>query len=388
MESRSPILLLGSGTQALAVVKKLAKAGYIIDILTDESGNYADVSRYIHKRFICSLDVRSDAFLNYIEHLIQTEGFDAIIPMGDTMAEFISKNKETLHEITHLTAPEYDSFLKGYDKNQLMSLCKEKGYPHPQTIDLSQVDISSNVIKLFPYPAILKPNCTTGGRGMVLVNNHQELLEKYPAYHSQYGEYHLQRFIPEGGRQVKIQLFVSSDGQLVASSALHKVRWYPIKGGSSSCAVTIEEKTLTTICHQILKDIHWEGFADFDLIEDPLTHELLIMEMNPRLPACIGAAIHAGLDWGQIIVDYSFGKTPQKYGYKNGVALRHLGFDCLWFLKSPHRFDSCPSWFQFFGKNVFYQDMDGWTDMKPFIIGTFHNIKKLFDPSFKSAKSI
>ena len=270
-----------------------------------------------------------------------------------------------------------------------MALCQEKGYPHPQMVDLSETtDLSDEKLKTFPYPAMLKPNCTTGGRGMVVANSYQELLNKYPELHSQYGEYHLQRFIREGGRQVKIQICLDADGRMIAHSAMEKVRWFPVKAGSSCCAISIEEKKATAVCLQILRDLHWVGFADFDLIEDPDSKELLVMEINPRLPACIGATIHAGVDWGKVIVNQALGLAPQNYEYKAGVVLRHLGFDVLWFLKSAKRFKTKPSWFQFFGKNVFYQDMDGWGDMKPFFVGTYHNIKKLFDPSFKKAKAV
>ena len=382
------ILLLGAGTQALAIVRGLAKAGHDVYMLTGEHGNYADVSRYISKCFYCHIPTMSDEFLNYVETLILKEEIDVMLPMGDNSAEFICKNKDRLQRIVKFTAPDFDAFLKGYDKNKLMSLCREKGYPHPQTVDLSKTSIDDEMLQSFPYPAILKPNCTTGGRGMVVVNSHDELLDRYLDLHNLYGDYHLQRFIREGGRQVKIQLCVDKDGKLIAHSAMHKVRWYPVRGGSSCCAVSIEEPKMTEVCSDILRDIQWEGFADFDLIEDPDTHELLIMEINPRLPACLGAAIHAGIEWGQILVDQALEHEHKEYKYKTGVVLRHLGFDMLWFLKSQRRFSTKPSWFRFLGRNVFYQDMDGWTDPKPFIVGTYHNIKKLFDPSFKQAKSI
>lgn len=382
------ILLLGSGTQALAIVKGLAKEGHTICMLFGEA-NYADTSCYVNKRFVCHVLPKSDEYLEIVERIIIKERIDVLIPTGDMTAEFISRNKVRLSKIAHFTTPDYNIFVNGYDKNKLMTLCQKNGYPHPQTIDLSKInDLSVKELKTFSYPAMLKPNHTTGGRGMVVVNNHQELLDKYPDLHLQYGNYHLQQFIRAGGRQVKIQLFVNSDGRLIAHSAMEKVRWYPVKAGSSCCSVSIIEEKATDICLQILRDLHWEGFADFDLIEDPDTKELLIMEINPRLPACLGTAIHAGLDWGKIIVDYALGHESKSYEYKTGVVLRHLGFDMLWFLKSPRRFTSKPSWFRFFGKNVFYQDMDGWRDMKPFFSGTYHNIKKLFDPSFVKAKSV
>lgn len=383
------ILLLGAGTQALSIVRKLAKAGYIVVMLVEEKGNYADSSVFVSKCFVIDVPVTSSEYLDCVKRLVERENIDVIIPMGDTTAEFVSKNKESLSGIVNITAPDYGSFLKGYDKNKLMTLCRDKGYPHPETTDLSAVpDLDCDELKAFPYPAILKPNCTTGGRGMVVVNSYEEMIAKYVALHDLYGDYHLQRFVREGGRQVKIQLCVDGKGEIIAHSAMEKVRWFPVKGGSSCCAVSIEEKKMTDICLQILRDIHWEGFADFDLIEDPNTRELLIMEINPRLPACLGAAVHAGVNWGQILVEQALGYPVKSYPFKAGVVLRHLGFDVLWFLKSSRRFNTNPSWFRFWGKDVFYQDMDGWGDIKPFFSGTYHNIKKLFDPSFKQAKSI
>ena len=380
------ILILGAGTQALAIVRQLSESGYRIVILVAEKGNYADVSRYIDKRLLCDLPVDSEDFLMYVEQVIEQQKVEVILPMGDIYVEFLSKNKDRLNKQARFTVPSDSDFFLGYDKNKLMAICKEKGYPHPQTIDMSMhSNIDADELKLFPYPAMLKPNCTTGGRGMVQISSHNELKELYPALHHQYGEYHLQRFIRAGGRQVKIQLCVDSDGNLLCHSALHKVRWYPVKGGASSCSVSIIENKMTEICYQILKDIRWEGFADFDLIEDPDTNQLLIMEINPRFPACVGAAVSAGIEWGEVMVNLALGKSQKMYSYKEGVALRHLGFDVLWFLKSPRRFHTVPSWFKFFGSNVYYQDFHIY-DQKPFWVGTYHNIKKLMDPSFRQSK--
>lgn len=382
---KETILLLGSGTQALAIVKQLYKNGYRLMILTSEKGNYADVSRYVKKRIIYSAPIDSPFFLSSFRELVEKEDVNITIPMGDIYAEFLSKNKEDLQGIVKFTAPDYNHFLQGYDKNQLMSLCNEKGYPHPQTIDLSKIDINDNKLKHFPYPAMLKPNCTTGGRGMVRIGNYKELKEKYPSLHKTYGDYHLQRFIPEGGKQIKVQLCVDKNGRLLNSSVLHKVRWYPVKGGASCCSITIENPEIVSICHQILRDIRWEGFADFDLIEDPASKELLIMEINPRLPACIGAAIRGGINWGEIIVNQILEKKQRDYVLKKGVVLRHLGFDVLWFLKSQNKLNTRPSWFKFFGRDVYYQDFH-LGDQIPFWMGTWHNIRKLMNPSFRKQK--
>lgn len=381
------ILFLGSGTQALAVLRSLHKAGHRLLMLVNETGNYGDVSKFLDKRIVSDLKNTSDGYLGFLKKTISEEKIDVVIPTGDSTAEFLSAHREELSPLVHFKMPTFDNFMRGYDKNQLMTLCREKGYPHPLTIDLSKTAYNDPLqFESFPYPGLLKPNCTTGGRGMCLINNYDDLVRIYPQIKSQYGECHLQQFIREGGSQVKLQLYVNEKGDLLNYSVLHKVRWYPVKGGASCCSVSTDNKKMVGICHQILRDIHWVGFADFDTIGNPDTGELLIMEINPRLPACIGAAVNAGIDWGQIIVDDYLGRPQKQYEYKEGVALRHLGFDFLWFLKSPNRFKTIPSWFKFVGKKVHYQDFHFW-DQKPFWVGTYHNIKKMSNPEFKKSKS-
>ena len=327
------ILLLGSGTQALAILKSLHKSGNKVVMMIRDTGNYADVSKFIDKRIVTSYSVKSVEYLELVKSVLIENKIDVVIPMGDATAEFLSRNRDELLKLTHFKMPPLDIFMLGYDKNELMSLCREKGYPHPLTIDLSKTayDDSAN-FSSFPFPGLLKPNCSTGGRGMCLINSHADLLEIYPRIKSEFGECHLQQFIREGGKQVKLQLYVNEDGDLLYSSVMEKVRWYPVKGGSSCCSVSIRNQKMLEICHSVLKDINWLGFADFDAIGNPDTGELLIMEINPRLPACIGAAVNAGIDWGQIIVDDNLGRPQKEYTFREGVALRHLGFDILWFL--------------------------------------------------------
>jgi predicted ATP-grasp superfamily ATP-dependent carboligase len=134
--------------------------------------------------------------------------------------------------------------------------------------------------------------------------------------------------------------------------------------------------------------LHWVGFADFDLIEDPRDNRILVMEINPRVPACIKATMAAGVNWPEVIVNGCIGLPQKEYHYKSKVVLRHLGLDVMWFLKSDSRWKTKPSWFSFLGKNVYYQDMNGWSDIMPFIKGTFKNIKNILNPNFKKSKGL
>ena len=375
------VLLLGCGTQGLVIIKDLKKSGHIV-FLIGERHNYADDTRYLDHYLFTNHLISEPEYYDLVYKYIFDNKIDVVIPMGDVFSEFLSKNKEKLQNIVSYKIPDYPCFVNGTDKNKLLALCKAKNYPHPFTINTVS-DVRTLDRETIPFPLLIKPNITCGARGMTLVHSFEELCEKFPLIQAEFGDCHLQQYIKQGGAQVEVQLYVDEKKQLVNSSVIYKYRWYPEKGGSSCCAKSIRNDRIVDILYHLLLDLNWVGFADFDTIEDPDSGELLIMELNPRVPACVKCAIEAGIHWGEIITN-NYLNLPQKhYQYKENEYLRHFGFETLWFLKSPNRFKTKPCWFKFFGKHIHYQDMSDWTDPKPFFMGTINNVKKVLSHNEK-----
>jgi len=377
------LFLEANSIQTQPIARSLKEKGYYTIGFCEEKLSYGYYSKYFDERYLtCSSAHEPDDFYMFLVDYLKKNQVDVIIPMSDDSAVFLAKNQKELLKYAFFSIPLFDSFMKGYDKNQLMAVCKKLGVGHPLTVDLSgDFDLSEMI-----YPAIIKPNLTTGGRGMSIVDNQKELEAIIEPTIIHYGNSHVQEFVPVGGRQIKVQLLVDRSQNLLCSSVMCKKRMYPVKGGSSCCNVTIRDDELVNTCLKVLKEIKWRGFADFDIIEDPRDNSLKIMEINPRIPACIKSTVTAGIDWGEAIVNEALGQPVSAYNYREGVVLRYLGFDILWFLKSESRFKAKPSWFEFFGKNVSYEDIDI-TDLKSFVMGTYGNIKKLLDPNFRAAKS-
>lgn len=380
----SVLILDAQAVQTLIFARSLRRSGYRVAVLADGKDNYGYHTSAANERFIGPDSHDKEAYHNFMMTFLAEHHFDAIVPMTDESALYVSMYKASLKAYTSVLMPDIDVFMKGYDKNLLMSLCARKGYPHPLTMTMT--DCTEQELQDFPYPAIIKPNLTTGGRGMTLVSSYDELKSVYPAIHEQYGECHLQQFVKPGGRQVKVQVMTDAKGIPQYSSVIWKQRFYPVNGGSSCCNVTVDDPKIAEVCCSVLRDISWTGFADFDLIEDPSTGELLIMEINPRIPASVRSAFESGLDYATMIVDVSLGKPLKEYKYESGKTLRHLGFEMLWFAKSKDRWHANPNWFKFCGRDVYYQDIS-WKDIVPFICGTLGNIKKQLDPEFRKAKS-
>ena len=384
-QKKKILILDGGAAHAMAIAECLKKSGYAVAVLCNNKNEYGYHSKYADERYL-GPDSHEKDYADWVLAFLKEHHFDVLIPTSDTSAEFMSFHKKELLPLAGVLMPEKTIFKKGYDKNELMRVCKENGFPHPFTVDLSEVSVDDVQLDSFPYPGLLKPNLTSGGRGMTLIHDHEELKAIYPAIHQQYGECHLQQFIKAGGRQVKVQIMTDKNGEPSYSSVIWKQRYYPVNGGSSCCNITIDNPEIADICGQVLKKIGWIGFADFDLIENPDTKELLIMEINPRIPACIRSVFKSGIDYATMIADMTLELPLREYHYTPGKRLRHLGFEVLWFLKSPNRFNTKPSWFRFFGKDTFYQDWL-WGDFKAFFWGSWGNFKKQMNPEFRKAKA-
>ena len=379
------LLLNGEAVQTLIIARMLKKSGYEVHLICNATLNYGYHTKYATKKVVCSTKDETD-YLEFVKRYVKDNGIATIIPMNDDGATFLSKYKQELIGFVPFLMPDWDTFEKGYDKNLLMALCKEKGYPHPITIDMEKVDYQTIKEGDIPFPAIIKPNYTSGGRGMTLAHNTNELIEHYPAIREKFGPCHLQQFIEPGGRQIKVQVFIDPRDGKTYSSVIYKQRFYPEKGGSSSCNITIADDKTAQMCISILKDINWLGFADFDLIEDPKDGVLKVMEINPRIPACIKSAILSGMDYGTMIADVSLGKPLKEYVYKPGKKLRHIGFELLWFKYSKNRWKAKPCWFNWIDPKLSFQDFS-LRDPLPFFYGTWGNIKKQRNPEFQKEKS-
>jgi len=375
MEERTALLIGADSCKTLPLAWSLHGKGFRVVGLYVSRLNYGYCCRYVDERLIFRELFDCSAALPYVENLLRSRHFDIVIPLEDICADLVSRMAIPVF-------PDKKTFDAGFQKQNLMRLCQRKGYPHPKTFFPDE-----GLPDDLPFPLLIKPDISSGARGITRVDSRDELEKVLPVTESCYGPCHLQQLIPPGGRQVAVQLFVDSEGCLVQHSVIEKHRWYPYKGGSSCCCVSRCDNSIVEVCHRILLDLHWTGFADFDTIEDPRTGELLVLELNPRLPACIKTAFVAGVDWGDVLASEYMHLPHRTYEAREGEWLRFLGLDFLWFIHSPDRFRAKPSWLRFWGRHIHYQDMGMGFDPLPWFAGTLGNLFKLADRSFRRKKS-
>lgn len=388
MNDKLKILLLdGHTVQVLPVSKALRKKDYNVTILCEEKLSFGWASRYPHKKLLCpSASNEQDKYLKFLENFLQQNKFDVMIPLFNDTAELMSEYKDRFSKFTKVAIPNYDIFLKGHDKNLTMGIAKKVNVAHPKTMDL-EIYSFEEAEKYCGFPSLIKPNIASGARGITRVDSIEELKLLFPTIRKQYGASTLQEFIPQTGFQYKCQIFRDSQGKINGSTIQKKYRYFPVTGGSTSCNEIVEIDEIVESSKKILDEIQWTGFADFDYIQDPRDGKYKLMEINPRMPACVKSCFESGVDYAEMTVQEALNNEVPHYTAKIGMIMRYMSLEVLWFVfsKNKDKFSSNPSWFKFFGKNLCYQDGE-LSDPLPMITGFLLGIKKYLNPSFRKSK--
>lgn len=344
------ILILGGGLQGLSCGSSLFEKHNLSIVSNDYMVRKS--------RFFERVYSEMDATYGSLDTLLRDEHFDLILPVSDQAASFTSKNKEQIEKQfgVRCAVPDYDRVSRVEDKSRFMEFCHSNGIPHPKTCSLTD-DNYKSISSLIGFPALIKPNYSVGARGITRVDSIDDLYKLYPLVSGKYGPCTLQELVENDEYYYNVMLYRDSRGEFLAHTILKIVRMYPISGGSSSCCISVENEELLNVCKDCLEKLDWNGMADFDVLQCKDSGAYRIIEINPRVPASLKAAAVSGVNFPEIIVNDYLGTTVPKYSYVPGNVLRFLGLDILWFIKSPLRFYAKPSWFRFWGKRLFYQDL-------------------------------
>lgn len=368
------LLLEGNARQILPMAKNLRRLGHYIVTLNSSCFDFGYVSRYPNKKYLKNYNVDDEeGTLNIIKDIIINEKIDLIIPMNDDIAILLSKYKHEFTELCEVAVNDWDIFNIASDKLQTMNVCMQNNIPCP----ITALDKDSYIAnkESFKYPVVIKPRTGCGAVGFHVAENEADLMNYLELSESKYGPCLVQEYIPQTDLQYKAELYIDKKGDVKSAIVFAKVRWYPIDGGSSTLNVTVSRADIVESCSKLLKKIGWRGYADIDLIQDPRDGKAKVIEINPRITGSVKICFKAGVDFAsQIVDDYLGEEIPTMFNYKEGVYLRYIQKDFLWFIKSKNRFACNPSWFNFRKSSDQIFDIN---DPLPFIVSSVDAIPKL-----------
>lgn len=385
MNSKIKVLLLDGYTlQAYSVSKSLKKAGFNVSILTPTKMSYGYFSRFPDKKIICPDIKQETLYKTFLLQFLQKYHFDVVLPLFDDSADFLSRHYDEISHYAKVATMPWTVFVNAANKGKLMELCRQYGIPHPRTYPLHAEDIEE-AIAYVGFPSLIKPNHSAGARGIVRVETEEELRLKVTDALAEYEGVTLQEYVNHSGKYYNVMLYRNCKGDFEAYTIIEIQRYFPLKGGTSSYSITVENAKLLDISMRTLDILNWVGFADFDFIQDKDTLEYKLIEINPRIPASIHAAYISGVNFPEIIVKDLLGFSVPKMNYHTGMKLRYFALDVMWFLFCKDRLKLHPSWFCFWEKNMRYQDGE-LSDPLTMICGLLSGVVKYLNPSFRKSK--
>lgn len=346
------VLIFGAGgRQALPMCRGFYNLGCKVTVYCHSKLDTGYLTRFTNAKILYDKrNKENEDFLNYGLRFIKSGAFDLVVPLGDHTATFLSQHKEDLKQYAKIAVNDWDVFQYAIDKSKTMHICMKEGVPSPKTLE---GDNQLEKIKkgALSFPLVVKPKTAVGSIGFNIFKDFESLEVYLRNYNNENGELIIQEYIEQGKQpQYRADLFRDRDGKFKAAIVGKVTRWYPLDGGSGIFVYTIHDDEIVNNCKKLLDAINWNGYANIDLVWDIANNCAKILEINGRTGATIKQDFLSGINISQLILENELGLEVEDMSkYEDGAQMTCFLPDLLWFIKSPDRFNTTPSWFNRFG---------------------------------------
>ena len=373
-QGKKILLLDGLTSQCLEYTKAFNALGCDTTVLCDDRFDTCYASRYPKHKILGISSVRNlKGTENWILKLVRTGKFDVVIPFTEYSATILSHHKKELSTYAHLIVNDQQEFDFAQDKNNVMRVCMENHIPCPTTVfNANSVDeiIHSNI----KFPIILKPRNGFGAHGFHKIETKEELTECVKRFNINMSEMVVQEYLPAESLVMSDNLFIDRNGKVQSSFLYGCARVYPIDGGSGVLNYTFNRPEIHKVCAKLADKMHLKGPIGVDMMIDPRDDTAKVLEINLRPLACSKIGFLAGVNTAQqIMEDIYLDKVTPMMEYKSDVRVRRSQIDWMWFIKSPDRFKTKPSWFD--RKNTTDQ-LFSWSDPGPWFAFFIYGFRK------------
>lgn len=388
--NKTVLVLDGRSRATITIVRSLGLAGYEVDV-GDEYKSFSSYSKFCtHSIIYPSAKDESEKFITYIKKLIANGKYCAIVPVRDhTTKCLVELNKD--HKYNNiLCIPDQNYYHIALSKISTIKLAEKYSIPHPKSIATTDYendpDKLINVISdKMSYPLLLKPDFSSGSRGIIFVENSKKLQENIRYFLKSSGKGLVQEFIPYGGSYGVEMLYYN--GKLKAQFTHKRLREFPVNGGPSTYRCSYRYSEIEDYSIKLLSSLNWNGVAMVEYRVDARTGIPKLMEINPRFWGSLAMAYYSGVDFPKLLVDLiTNNKCEEIFEYNLNIKTRWLFWgDIFWFFSIKKNPLHNKEFFNFFNKNIYY-DIINKNDMMPLFGLLVDSLRTLI--SFKKIKHV
>jgi len=327
-------------------VRSLGSRGFFV--AAGESTRFAPAlfSRYCRRRFIHpSVAGHPEDFLAALTRELAAGHYDVLLPMELSTQLFVTKHRDRLEALVRIPFAGADLALRVHDKGFLASFAKKQGIECPATFFPRGPEEAAEMAAGLPYPVLVKPRHSSGGRGIVRVEGETAFPAGYARVRARYPMPIVQACIPPGGDALGVAVLMNFASEPRASFVYRRLREYPITGGPSTLRESIWNPELQESAERLLSSLGWVGVAMVEFKVHPGDGRPKLLEINPRFWGSLHHAIVCGVDFPFLLYAMAMeGDVARVHGYRVGVKSRSLLHgELLHFLVNPDRFRLTPA---------------------------------------------
>ena len=365
MQGMAPRVLILDGlwNKTVAAVRSLGRRGFFVAVGERTRFAPALFSKFCSRRFLHpSPELSPDDFLNALEKELLEGEYDVLLAMEFSTQILIAQHRNRIGKYVRFPFAADALALRVQDKGALMSLAAKNGMECPVTFHPSGPEEASDMAGHLPYPVLVKPRLSSGGRGILRANSASELRKAYIRVHACYPTPIIQEYLPPGGVALGVGVLMNFFSEPRAAFAYRRLREYPVSGGPSTLRESVLDEALCRATERLLAILGWVGVAMAEYKVDPRDGRPKILEVNPRFWGSLHHAIVSGVDFPYLLCKMALdGDVPPVREYRVGVRSRSLLHgELLHFAKNPQRFRLRPGLFDFSIPDDLLSKTDPW----------------------------
>ena len=342
MKNTIKVAIIGSGGEwsALPTVRELGKKSHKPYILFQNLHTPSAYSRYLSGKYRIPNEI-SCKMLEEIVELCEREKITHIICLNEEIKYFLIKNKKMLGDLRY-AFPSIESYEIAISKGKSSSFVKSLDIPVPDTIQIKSLDELEKLKFDFKKPIVVK-----GVRGVSSLHvryawDCHEVIKLYEEVYELERDERLADSLP------LIQEYVGGPTYLTQGLAQEgvvkivvphiKLREWPISGGVTSRARTINEPKLIEYSKRIMEALEWHGEFGLEWKYDEDKDDFYFLEINPRFEGSLDIAVKAGVNLPNLLLKIINGeKVPDNLKFRPNTEYRFFfRNDFKYFLERPY----------------------------------------------------
>lgn len=294
-------VILDPSDNGPGLARRLRDRGVGVVMLSGPSYAWVTRTRGVDGRVLGPLPQDRKRWLSTLEEIAQ-HGEGVLIPASDAACRLVLDHRQAVPACLKSFESPFSQHATLMDKNSLYEIADRAGVRRPPTTPLRRASQLEDVVSHQHFPCLLKPALShewrrlLGDERVVLVNSAAELLAAAaPAFEAGL-ELLVSEYVPGPVSDIESAVMLRlGDGTVPLQYTFRKIYEHPWLGTGTLHEACDASGTLA-MASRLLDEVDFVGLAEVEAKRHAVTNELVLIEVNVRVPQGFGLGDAVGID--------------------------------------------------------------------------------------------